>query len=108
MVTCVICDHRPRAEGSRFCHNCGRKLEAEARRRGNGQPYRFLTYRGHVVGLFENGDGKLRGRLLNREPAKLPKGKTLDLNSYLPGFTRDQVKRFKAAVLKLAAAGILH
>jgi hypothetical protein len=54
------------------------------------------------MALYRNGDGKLNGELVRVDPANLPKGITLDLNTYLEGFTREQVKRLKASVLRLA------
>ena len=103
MTKCVICDRRPVPEGA-YCQNCASKLEAEKRRKGKVQPKHFLTYRGHVVGLFPNGNGKLDARLLTRNPKNLPKSKTLDLNHYIEGFNREQIKRFKACILKLSHA----
>jgi len=100
-MMCIICEHRP-ANGDGFCHNCNSKLESQRKRKNGNQPKHFLTYRGHVVGLFPNGEGMLKARLLNRNPDTLPKGKTLDLNRYCEGFSRAQVKDFKACVLRLA------
>ena len=103
MTKCVICDERPaRSEGT--CNNCSLKLKAEYRRKAKVEAKHFLTYKGHVVGLFPNGDGMLSARLLRRSAEKLPKRKTLDLNTYIEGFNRDQIKRFKACVLRLANA----
>jgi len=103
MVTCVICERRP-ANGNGFCHNCDSKLETQRKRKNGNQPKHFLTYRGHVVGLFHNGKGMLEARLLKRNPNNLPKRKTLDLNRYCEGFTRAKIKEFKACVLRLASA----
>lgn len=103
MMTCVICEQRP-ANGNGFCHNCDSKLESQRKRKNGNQPKHFLTYRGHVVGLFHKGSGMLEARLLNRNPDNLPKTRTLDLNRYCEGFTRQEVKRFKACVLQLANA----
>jgi len=103
MVACVICEQRP-ANGNGFCHNCDSKLESQRKRKNGNQPKHFLTYRGHVVGLFPDGGDTLKARLLKRSPLGLPRGKTLDLNHYCEGFTRAQVKEFKACVLRLASA----
>jgi hypothetical protein len=98
---CAICNHRPRANGGRYCANCQAKIDSEKQRRAAEKPIKYATYRGHVVG-FHRRNGKLVPRLLRRKPEGLPKGKTLDLNSYIEGFTRDQVKNLKSAILKLA------
>lgn len=102
MTKCVICGRRPRREDG-YCANCAAKMAAEVRLRMSDKPEKFLVYRGNVVGLFPNGDGMLRARLLRRSAECLPKSRTIFLDHYCPGFTREQIKRFKAAVLKLAA-----
>lgn len=66
------------------------------------EPVKFATYQGHVVGFYRQVDGKLIPRLLRRNSDGLPKSKTLDLNHYIEGFTREQVKNLKAAILQLA------
>ena len=100
MVKCLICERGP-AISNGYCHNCGKQLEAGKKQGGTKEPSRFLTYRGSVVGLFEKGGG-LVAQLLNRNPERLPKAKTLDLNTYLNGYERSQIKRFKACVLQLS------
>jgi len=103
MTKCNVCEARPaRVKG--LCYNCSRKIEAEKRHKKAEKPVSFLTYRGHVVGLYRNGGSTLLPKLLNRNPDNLPKSKTLDLNTYLKGFTREKVKYFKSCVLKLASA----
>jgi hypothetical protein len=96
-----VCDRHPAVNGG-VCHNCHQKIEAEKRQRKNGDPVKFATYRGYVVGFYPDGGGKLVPRLLQRNPETLPKSRTLDLNTYIKGFTREQVKRIKSAILVLA------
>ena len=103
-LKCPIFDQRPINGGGRFCAICADKLAAERRLNRLGQPQRFLTYRGHVVGLFRNGGGNLSPRLLRRTAKYLPQCRTLDLNTYLDGFSRNQIKTFKRCILSLAAA----
>lgn len=101
-MICIICEQRP-ANGDGFCHNCDAKLQSQRKRKNTDKPKHFLTYRGHVVGLFNTGEGMLKARLLNRNPDKLPKKITLNLNHYCDGFTRAQIKEFKACVLRLSS-----
>jgi len=103
MVRCIVCERRP-AKTDGFCAQCISKLDAQRLARVNGQPKFFLTYKGDVVGLFGNGDGKLAPRLLKRSPGYLPKRKTLDLNRYCEGYTRETIKAFKTCVKRLALA----
>jgi len=103
MAKCVICSTRPAKVGG-FCIECDSRISADTNRRKKLQPRHFLTYRGHVVGLFPNGDGVLKASLLRRNPERLPKTKTFDLNRWCDGFTREKIKDFKACVLKLAYA----
>lgn len=102
-MKCIICGQRP-AHTDGICANCAAKVEAERRRRKPVEPFRFLTYRGYVVGFYPNGNGTLTPKLLRRNPDNLPKYKTLDLNHYIEGFAREEVKRLKACVLQLANA----
>lgn len=103
-MKCVICSQRPARTAEGRCTICASKIATEESLRTTEQPVKFLTYRGNVVGLFKNGGKALRARLLRRSAAGLPKNKTLDLNTYLPGFDRTQIKAFKACVLQLANA----
>ena len=97
---CVICSKRPARNGM-YCIECSKIMERASNHKAALVPKHFLTYRGHVVGLFPNGNGMLKSRLLKRSAGNLPKRKTLDLNTYLTGFSRDTVKSFKACVLSL-------
>ena len=101
MTKCVICEQRP-AKGDGRCVQCAGKIAKMSKRQE--QPRHFLTYRGHVVGLYPNGGKQLKPRLLGRSAEHLPKGKTIDLNHYCTGYSREIIKRFKACVLQLAQA----
>lgn len=102
-MTCIICNHRPATEGA-FCHNCNLKVKAAKNRVEREQPVKFATYRGHVIGFYRNGGDKLVPRLLRRKAENLPKTKTLNLNTYIEGFTREEIKRIKSAIFQLACA----
>lgn len=106
MAKCIICDRRPAVNGRGWCANCTAKIEADQRhRRQKEEATMYLHYRGHVVGLFPNGNGTLVARLLvDKSLDRLPKKRTLNLDRYCQGYTREQVKRFKATVLRLARA----
>jgi hypothetical protein len=104
MVTrskCVVCGVRPMTVRGR-CRTCDDQITAATNRRRTEKPEKYLTYRGIVVGLFQSGTGKLRGRLLRVSDTRLPKYKTINLNEYCEGFDRTQIKSFKAACLQLA------
>lgn len=100
---CLICEQRPARKGG-ICAQCYGHIEHERKSRVKVEPRYFVTYRGNVVGFWPNGDGKLKGELLRREAANLPKGKTINLDTYCEGFERSQIKALKACVLKLAHA----
>jgi hypothetical protein len=78
-------------------------MDSEKRLRRAEKPVKFATYCGHVVGFYRR-SGVLVPKLIRRKPEGLPKGKTLDLNHYIEGFTREQVKNLKAAILQLAGS----
>lgn len=100
-MKCVICEYRP-ATTKGYCVQCAGKVAKMSQRKA--EPQYFLTYRGNVVGLYPNGGHMLISRLLARNAKYLPKGKTIDLNHYCQGYTREVIKRFKACVLQLANA----
>jgi len=99
---CHICCFRPASTERGFCKQCESQLEAEKRRKRKPVPFRYVTYRGVTVG-FHNGDGdKLKPRLIWRDPDRLPKRRLINLDTYCPGFTREQVKKLKRLCLSFA------
>ena len=99
---CIICETRPAREHG-YCHNCADKIEAIRRAAQSPQAYKYLTYRGHVVGLYTTGKGQYKPVLIpKRNPSSLPRSRTLDLNTWLDGFDREQVRKMKRCVLQLA------
>ena len=101
---CIICDNRPAVKGSGYCHNCKSKIAAERNHRNRSRPFKFATYQGHVIAFFRVGGGSLKYTLLERNPDSLPKADTIDLNTYIDGYTREQVKKIKSAILQVANA----
>ena len=101
MTKCVICEERP-ANGNGRCVQCAGKITKMSKR--TVEPQYYLTYRGHVIGLYPDSDKTLKPRLLTRSDKHLPKGKTVDLNHYCEGYSREVIKRFKACILQLAHA----
>jgi len=99
---CMICDERPATVGF-YCHNCKSHIDAEIRKAHTRAkaPDRFITYQGKVVEMYNLGDGQGKYQYSKRDPVKLPKAKTVDLNIYLPDFTRDEIKRLKRIVLSI-------
>jgi len=99
---CPICERKPRHQGG-YCRTCASKIESERKVRQSPKAEKFVTFRGFVMGLFPNGGGKLRPKLLKRDPEKLPKRRTINLNVFCPGFERWQIRKMKAAILGLAS-----
>lgn len=100
---CIICEKRP-ARKDGYCPNCASKIVSDSKAHETVQPAKFLTYRGFVIGLYPTGTGTYKPQLLQRDAEKLPKSRTINLDTYCDGFDRDQIKRFKATVLSLARA----
>ena len=100
MPKCIICGFKPRAEGLRYCNNCNSQIKAE-KRRGNGflHAEKFATWHGYGVAFMPNGNGGLTPVALPASAIpKLPKAKTLNLDKYVSGFNRAQVKKIKTAI----------
>ncbi|MFH1485824.1 MAG: hypothetical protein ABIH46_07115 [Chloroflexota bacterium] len=114
---CICCGRYLNGDTGWYCHNCLAKITAEKRRRMKPKPVKYLHYRGQWVGVFDEGvdtEGEtiLKPRYLGYFPmskdkskvkSKFPLAKTLNLDVYIPGFTRDQIKRLKATVARLSA-----
>ena len=114
----ILCGTRPVAHDGEAaeklrCRQCHNGIEQEkAQRKGNGQKViRFMTYRGIVIAQIEGprpvnwGKTKRcrRWERVYKDPAKLPKRRTMDLNAYCQGYQREQIKRLKAMVLRLGS-----
>lgn len=117
---CLICEFRPARLGQPYCHNCAQKIAAETARKVKQKPEKFLYYRGHWVGLYRESEDNFKPRYLGYAPfgqeikgsgkskpkvvsPKYPLSRTLNLDTYLKGFSREQVKNLKRCVLKLSA-----
>lgn len=103
--TCSICFSAP-AKIHGHCHACHIRLKTLRTDAKTAQSVQYLTYRGYVVGLYPAGKGVLKPRAETRSADKLPKAKTLDLNVWCEGFTREKIKEFKACVLSLCAPAV--
>jgi hypothetical protein len=106
-MKCPLCD-RKHKNGGAYCRACQialdkDKIEEKKRQSVNLNAVKFVHYQGHVVGFF-NKKGKLIARYIGMGLSHIPKGKLINLDEYCPGFDREQIKRFKAVVLRLSQA----
>jgi len=104
---CHICGVRPASTEQGFCNNCQSQLEADRRRKRPRKPFKYVTYRGITIALHKDGtnDGKgdkFKTEFITRDPEKLPKSRLINLDTYCPGFTREQVKKLKKLCLSFA------
>jgi len=107
---CPICEQRPK-NGGRYCTVCEAKISKDKRlrklRNARAVPDMYLSYRGWIVALSRNTenhhyDGKLMPNLTPETlPAKVPH---VNLDVWHPEYSRDQVKRLKAELLRLVGA----
>lgn len=115
MGQCTICGTRPRPKDNRrlTCIPCGQLLarnEAEERARRRSAPtyypqYRhILHWRGELVGLRPKCNGMLQpvyiGWDLNLR--RVPQSKLINLDTWIPGYTPEQIKRMKGIIRRLA------
>ena len=109
---CAICDRRPPAKGEMYCRVCQGEMdraEQDGKHRCQGwkQAWKFLHWKGVVVGIYLNGCGP-DGQTWNRPQrvfknlSQLPKAKVIDLDTYIPGFTRQQIAGMKKTLKQLA------
>ena len=110
---CCICGQRPPAKGEMYCRVCQREMDqagAERRQRCEAwkKAWKFLHWRGVVVGLYqaaevdEWGLPKVTPRRVFQPLGRLPKAKVINLDNYIPGFDRGQIKGMKATLKQLA------
>ena len=109
---CVICDRRPQARGEMYCRVCLENMAQDARERQQRcdawkKAWKYLHWKGVVVGLFANGKDccgqtVYQPRRVLKALGQLPKSKVIDLDTYIPGFDRQQIKGMKATLKKLA------
>ncbi len=107
---CAICDKRPSPPGQ-YCGHCQAQIASIAaaeRKSQSSQPERFVSYKGFTVALFpvnpdpsweEEFKVKYRAVPIRQEVGQLPKSKTVNLDTYVEGLTRHQVKKLKALVM---------
>ena len=100
---CVICGIKPSPIGQ-YCHKCTQAVEKIKREAKSGRVDRFITYQDNVIGLIPKGNGQFIATVLKRDAAKLPASKTLDLNQYCAGFSRQQIKGLKAKIKSLVGS----
>lgn len=106
-MQCVICEVRPAMKGGAYCHTHQAQIEAERKaRRGNRDwwrgAFKFAVWRGVGVAFMPNGEkGVYQPKALPASAlGHLPKGKTINLDGYVNGLSREQVKRIKRAILQ--------
>ncbi len=101
---CLVCGQRPAVQGGFECGICRDKIAALKRgRKDRDGAFKYVVYRGYIMGLFPTSEeGSYKPRLILQGASRIPKAKVIDLDGYVNGFTREQVKALKAALLHLA------
>ena len=98
MTKCVVCEQRPAHDGP-YCFACFERLEKQRQQNGkNGKPVKFLHYRGNLVGLVPTGNKGYSTIPVKRCLTGIPKSRLIDLDHYCDGYSREIIKRFKAAI----------
>ena len=97
-MKCLICQQRPRLEESRYCGACNDLVQSNVTTKR--RPERYVVYKEYVVGMFKNGSGKLHPEMVKVEIGSIPQKRLLDLNTYIEGFDREQVRSLKKMVLQ--------
>lgn len=103
-MKCVICGRKTKSDAA-YCQQHQRQLDKarqEERRRKQPKAVKYACYRGHIIGFFKNGGGKLIASYVGMSTSGIPKGKLINLDEYCEGYTREQIKKLKATVLALS------
>ena len=106
---CIVCNRGIKhtdSEGRLLCQEHSRsltKLEIDDRKRKRkfSDAWKWVSYRGHVVKL-QIVKGKVRPSYLGMSTNRVPKGKLLNLDTFIPSLDRKTVKRLKRLVLSVS------
>ncbi len=99
---CGLCGKRPRGKSGhcRMCEHDLDKMRQERRERNRPwweKAYRVVTWKGHVLAYIPKGKDEFKARYIGcKSVAKVPKAKVLNLDEYVEGFDRRQIKNLKA------------
>ena len=106
---CLICQKRfQNRHDSPYCweHRKAVAMEEKAvadRRKAKNKAFRFVHYKGNVVGMFPNDkEGTYKPQYVGTSLSGIPQYKLIDLDKYVPGFDRKQIRKLKACVISLA------
>ena len=109
---CFICGRRPPASGEMYCRVCQGEMdqtshEGQKRCQAWKKAWKFLHWKGVVVGLYpaeseQWGQPMVTPRRVFKGLGQLPKAKVINLDTYIQGFTRQQIKGMKATLKQLA------
>ena len=105
---CPICGTRPKVKGGLYCHICNENVRASSR---SQKPWwsdaiRFAVWRGYGVAFMPDPNAdSYTAKALNRSDIKrLPKDdRTVNLDGYCKGYKPEQVRRIKAAIMRVHA-----
>lgn len=101
-MKCLICN-RGTKPNAPYCQEHQRELDRQrAEEKKKADVVKYVTYRGHVVAFYKNGGDSLRASYHGMTTNGIPKGKIINLDVWCEGFTREEIKRLKAVVLRLS------
>lgn len=103
-MECTICG-RPIKNGGPYCQQHAREVDKERqerRARERKDAFRYVYYCDHVISLREDGDGALKASYVGMSLSGIPKSRLINLTTYCDGYSRQQIKKLKALVLRLA------
>ena len=108
---CIVCDKRPAVRGDIYCAVCRTKVAAATQNREDSkvEPRYYIAWKGTVVGLYPTGEGAdgqmhYKPRLETLDAEALPRSRTINIDAFCPGYSRDQVAKMKRTCLQLAHA----
>lgn len=99
---CDLCKRRPHRKGDFLCRPCRKTYDGFAdESRPQETPllqraFKVAYWRGAAIVYVPEGDYFRPVFAGFKSPEKLPKGKLLNLDEYIPGYSREQIKAMKA------------
>ncbi len=93
---------------SQYCNQCNARIQGENSERDKRKeiPRYYLHYHGILIGLYPTGEFEdrqlhYRAKRESLDLESVPKSRVINIDEYQHGYTRDQIKKFKAACLSL-------
>lgn len=112
---CVVCLKRPKRRGTLFCWACTEAAKDAGPAKDDG-PYKgvkfIIVWKGNAIKMVQDGPNSFRpawmGKVRIAKSKVPPSCQLIELDKWLPGYTRQQIKKMKSAFMELTPNKVVH